>query len=152
MTPSVEPPPSPWHLTLDGAEPGEDVVGVGADLSPGTLLAAYRTGIFPMGLGEGGRGPLGWWSPDPRGVLELGDLRVSRSLRRSCRRLEVRVDTAFDEVVAGCADPSRSGRWITPAVARAYSELHGLGWAHSVEVFSRDGVLAGGAMGFYGLG
>lgn len=146
MTPSVEPPPSPWHLTLDGAEPGEDVVGVGADLSPGTLLAAYRTGLFPMGLGEGGRGPLGWWSPDPRGVLELGDLRVSRSLRRSCRRLEVRVDTAFDEVVAGCADPSRSGRWITPAVARAYSELHGLGWAHSVEAWD-GGDLVGGLYG-----
>ena len=69
-----------------------------------------------------------------------------RSLRRSCRRLEVRVDTAFDEVVAGCADPSRSGRWITPAVARAYSELHGLGWAHSVEAWD-GGDLVGGLYG-----
>lgn len=143
MTPPVEPPPSPWRLTLEGAEPGEDVVGVGADLGPGTLLAAYRAGMFPMGLGEGGRGPLGWWSPDPRGVLEVTDLRVTRSLRRSCRRLQVRVDTAFDEVVAGCADPSRSGRWITPAVARAYAELHRLGWAHSVEAWDGDQLVGG---------
>jgi leucyl/phenylalanyl-tRNA--protein transferase len=64
---------------------------MGADLEPGTLLAGYRAGVFPMGLGRHGRGPLGWWSPDPRGVLPLGALRVPRSLRRSCRRFEIRV-------------------------------------------------------------
>ena len=88
-----------------------------------------------MGLGGRGEPPLGWWSPDPRGVLPLDGLRVSRSLRRSARRLRTTVDTAFDAVVAGCADPSRSGRWITDEVAGAYSRLHHLGWAHSVEVW-----------------
>ena len=122
------------------------MAGAGADLSPGTLLAAYRTGLFPMGLGDHGEEPIGWWSPDPRGVLPLDGLLVSRSLRRSRARFEVRVDTAFDAVVAGCADPSRSGRWITPAVAAAYGELHRLGWAHSVEAW-RDGELLGGLYG-----
>nr|WP_277628190.1 leucyl/phenylalanyl-tRNA--protein transferase [Arsenicicoccus dermatophilus] len=128
------------------AAPGEDLVGYGADLSPGTVLAAYRVGLFPMGLGEGGGPPLGWWSPDPRGVLELDALRVSRSLRRSCRTFEVRVDTAFEEVVAACGDPSREGAWITSDIRRGYAELHRLGWAHSVETW-RDGELVGGLYG-----
>jgi leucyl/phenylalanyl-tRNA---protein transferase len=119
---------------------------VGADLRPGTLLAAYRAGLFPMGLGRGGTRPLGWWSPDPRGVLPLDALHVSRSLRRSSTRFELTVDRAFDEVVAGCGDPRRSGRWITPEIVAAYGELHRLGWAHSVECW-RDGVLAGGLYG-----
>lgn len=141
-----EPEPTRWALDADAAAPGEDLAGIGADLEPGTLLAAYRAGLFPMGLGEGGSGPLGWWSPDPRGVLELDDLRVFRSLRRATRRLEVRVDTAFDEVVAACADPAREGAWITRAVADAYGRLHRLGWAHSVETW-QDGVLVGGLYG-----
>ena len=142
----VEPPASPWRVTLDQVTPGEDLVGVGADLEPGTLLAAYRAGLFPMGVGADGGPPLGWWSPDPRGVLLPGRLRVSRSLRRTRRTFETRVDTAFEQVVDACADPSRDGRWITPAVARAYAELHRLGWAHSVEVYE-DGELVGGVSG-----
>jgi leucyl/phenylalanyl-tRNA--protein transferase len=142
----VEPAPSRWALEVEGAQPGEDLVGVGADLEPGTLLMAYRRGLFPMGLGRRGARPIGWWSPDPRGILPLERLHVSRSLRRSIRRFEVRVDTAFDRVVAGCADPGREGRWITPSVARAYRELHRLGWAHSVETWA-DGELAGGLYG-----
>lgn len=142
----LEPPPTPWDLSAEDATPGEDLVGVGADLAPGTILAAYRHGLFPMGLGQHGGPPIGWWSPDPRGVLLPGDLHVSRSLRRSLRRFEVRVDTAFEEVVAGCADPSREGRWITPAVAAAYTRLHRLGWAHSVETW-QDGALVGGLYG-----
>jgi leucyl/phenylalanyl-tRNA--protein transferase len=130
------------HVT----EPGEDLVGVGADLQPGTLLAAYRLGLFPMGVGKDGRAPVGWWSPDPRGVLPLDGLRVSRSLRRSCARFQVRVDTAFGAVVEACADPGREGRWITPAVSAAYLQLHELGWAHSVESW-RDGELVGGLYG-----
>lgn len=121
-------------------------MGVGADLQPGTILAAYRAGLFPMGVGPSGGDPMGWWSPDPRGVLLPGGLRVSRSLRRSCRRFEVRVDTAFAEVVAGCADPARDGRWITPAIAEAYTRLYHLGWAHSVETW-RDDELVGGLYG-----
>jgi leucyl/phenylalanyl-tRNA--protein transferase len=122
-------------------------VGVGADLEPGTLLAAYRNGIFPMPVSvEADEELLVWWSPDPRGVLPLDGLRVSRSLRRSCARFEVRVDTAFEAVVDGCADPGRAGRWITPAIRDAYVQLHRLGWAHSVETWDEDG-LAGGLYG-----
>ncbi|GAA1142937.1 leucyl/phenylalanyl-tRNA--protein transferase [Ornithinicoccus hortensis] len=142
----TEPPPTEWALSLAQVVPGEDLAGVGADLEPGTVLAAYRIGLFPMGLGEGGTDPIGWWSPDPRGVLLPGDLHVSRSLRRSLPRFEVRVDTAFEEVVRRCADPSRDGRWITPAIATAYGRLHRLGWAHSVETW-QAGCLVGGLYG-----
>lgn len=142
----VEPPPSLWKLDAHVTEPGEDLVGVGADLQPGTLLAAYRVGLFPMGVGKNGRPPVGWWSPDPRGVLPLDALKVSRSLRRSLARFDVRVDTAFADVVAACADPDREGRWITPAVRAAYLRLHELGWAHSVESW-RQGELVGGLYG-----
>jgi leucyl/phenylalanyl-tRNA--protein transferase len=123
------------------------VVGVGADLEPGTLLQAYRNGIFPMPVGEGGQELLAWWSPDPRAVLPLDGLRVSRSLRRSRSRYEVRFDTAFDAVVAACADPGRPGRWITPAIAAAYGRLHRMGWAHSAEAWTPDGRLVGGLYG-----
>jgi leucyl/phenylalanyl-tRNA--protein transferase len=121
------------------------VVGIGADLEPGTLLAAYRGGMFPMPI-EMGR-QLAWWSPDPRGVIPVDGLVVSRSLRRACRRFEVRIDTCFDAVVAACADPARDGRWITRDVMDAYVRLHELGWAHSIEVFTDDGRLAGGLYG-----
>ena len=144
--PPVEPPPSAYRFDPLLAPQGEDLVAVGGDLQPGTVLAAYRAGLFPMGVGRHGGEPLGWWSPDPRGVLPLDGLRVSRSLRRAARRFEVRVDTAFDAVVAACADPGRDGRWITPEVAQAYGRLHRLGWAHSVECW-RDGSLVGGLYG-----
>lgn len=120
----------------------EDFVGVGGDLSPETLLRAYRVGLFPMPVD----GHLGWWSPDPRGVLPLDGLRVSKSLRKSCRRYEVTVDRAFAAVVDGCADPSRDGGWISRDVAAAYTELHRLRHAHSVETWL-DGQLVGGLYG-----
>jgi leucyl/phenylalanyl-tRNA--protein transferase len=142
----TEPPSSRWHIDLDQARPKDDLVGVGADLEPGTVLMAYRAGLFPMGVGENGGPPTGWWSPDPRGVLLPGMVRVSRSLRKSLRHFEVRVDTAFSEVIAACADPSREGRWITPGITAAYTRLHALGWAHSVEAW-RDGELQGGLYG-----
>jgi leucyl/phenylalanyl-tRNA--protein transferase len=142
----VEPPPSAYRFDPLAAPEGEDLVAVGGDLQPGTLLAAYRAGLFPMGVGPHGTEPMGWWSPDPRGVLPLDALRVSRSLRRAVPRFELRVDSAFDDVVAACADPGREGRWITPAVAEAYGRLHRLGWAHSVECW-RAGRLVGGLYG-----
>jgi leucyl/phenylalanyl-tRNA---protein transferase len=144
--PPVEPPASAYRFDPLAAPAGEDLVAVGGDLQPGTLLAAYRAGLFPMGVGARGRPPMGWWSPDPRGVLPLAGLRVSRSLRRSVRRFEVRVDTAFDDVVAGCAHPGRAGRWINGDIAQAYGRLHRLGWAHSVECWREDR-LAGGLYG-----
>ena len=142
----IEPPSSPWQLDLNQATPLEDLVGVGADLEPGTVLMAYRAGLFPMGVGEAGSPPMGWWSPDPRGVLLPGHLRISRSMRRSMRHFEIRVDTAFSEVIERCADPSRDGCWITPEITTAYTRLHELGWAHSVEAW-RDGELLGGLYG-----
>lgn len=142
----IEPAPSRWQLDLEHASPEDDLVGVGADLEAGTLLMAYRAGLFPMGVGENGSPPTGWWSPDPRGVLLPGHVRISRSLRKSLRHFEIRVDTAFSEVVTACADPSRDGRWITPGIAAAYTRLHELGWAHSVETW-RDGELVGGLYG-----
>ncbi len=148
----VEPPPTPWEFP-DPAEAGEDLVAVGADLAPGTVLAAYRAGLFPMPLAGATSDVLAWWSPDPRGILPIGGLRVSRSLRRSCRRFELRLNTAFEEVVAACASPSRPGGWITPAMRDAYVELHQMGWAHSVEAWSlgagpdQSSFLAGGLYG-----
>ncbi len=143
-----EPAPSGYRFleAVAAAAAGEDLVAVGADLAPGTLLAAYRAGLFPMGLGEHGGAPIGWWSPDPRGVLPLPGLHVSRSLRAACRRFEVTVDQDFDGVVRGCADPSRSGAWITDEVAQAYRRLFDLGWAHSIEC-RRGGRLVGGVYG-----
>ncbi len=120
------------------------VVGLGADLEPGTLLAAYRQGLFPMHVQRGRM--LAWWSPDPRGVLPLDGLKVSRSLRQSCRQYDVRVDTAFDQVLDACGDPRRPGAWIDRDVEEAYRGLHRLGWAHSVEAWDEDG-LAGGLYG-----
>ena len=108
------------------------MVAVGADLAPGTLLQAYRSGMFPM-PGPDRRDPMHWWSPARRGVLPLDGMRVSRSLRQSCKHFEIRVDSAFDEVVAGCADPERPDGWIDDRINAAYTRLHRLGWAHSVE-------------------
>jgi leucyl/phenylalanyl-tRNA--protein transferase len=122
-----------------------DLVGLGADLEPGTLLAAYRRGLFPM-PGDGAGEPLLWFSPVRRGVLPLDGLKVAKSLRRSLRKFEIRVDTAFDEVVAACGDPSRPHGWIDDDIRTAYADLHRLGWAHSVETW-REGRLAGGLYG-----
>ena len=124
----------------------DDLVGLGLDLEPPTLVAAYRAGLFPMRL-DGRTGPLGWWSPDPRGVLPLDGLRVSGSLRASCRRFRVRVDQAFDDVVHGCADRRRPHGWIGPDLEAAYRRLHRLGVAHSVETWGPDGRLVGGLYG-----
>lgn len=144
----VEPPPTSWQFPCSAsaqaaAAGGTEVVGLGADLEPGTLLAAYRCGVFPMPVGS----RLAWWAPDPRGVIPLDGLIVSRSLRRACRRYELRTDTSFEEVVDRCADPARHGSWITRRVKDAYVRLHELGWAHSVEAWSEDGELAGGLYG-----
>jgi leucyl/phenylalanyl-tRNA--protein transferase len=142
----VEPSPSVWSFGDPSAyERDDDLVAVGADLEPGTLLAAYRRGLFPMPSGTPGD-PTYWFCPVRRGVLPLEALVVSRSLRRSRRDFEIRVDTAFVEVLNGCADPRRASGWIDTDIREAYVRLHELGWAHSVEAW-RDGRLAGGLYG-----
>ena len=142
----VEPPPSAWSFgdpaTFDALD---DLVGIGADLEPGTLLEAYRRGLFPMPSGSPGD-PMYWFCPVRRGVIPLEGLVISRSLRRSRRDFEIRVDTAFEEVVDACADPRRPSGWIDTDIRAAYVRLHELGWAHSVEAW-HDGALAGGLYG-----
>ncbi|GAC1318449.1 MAG: leucyl/phenylalanyl-tRNA--protein transferase [Acidimicrobiales bacterium] len=137
----LEPPPSEWQMPDPRLADG-DLVAVGADLRPGTILAAYRSGLFPMPV----EGQLAWWSPDPRAILEPATLRVTKSLRRSGARFEIRVDTAFEDVIGACADPRRPGGWISGAIRAAYVELHRLGWAHSVEAWAGT-TLAGGLYG-----
>ena len=137
---------SRWRFPLPSELPDGDLVTVGGDLEPSTVIHAYRRGIFPMEATEL-PGVLAWWSPDPRGILPLDRLRVSRSLRQSAKRYEIRVDTCFGRVVRGCADSSRADGWISEDIIAAYTRLHELGWAHSIEAFDRDGQLAGGLYG-----
>ncbi len=145
MTPlPVEPAPSRFELPDPRWAGVDDVIAIGGDLAPGTVLSAYRKGLFPMHLPDG---PLAWWSPWRRGVLPLDGLKVSRSLRRSVGRYRCTVDRAFAAVVDGCADPSRPHGWITSEIAAAYTELHRLGWAHSVEVWDGPDRLVGGLYG-----
>lgn len=145
----TEPEPSRW-VFADLSDPHgddllDDLVAMGADVEPGTLLAAYRHGVFPM-PGERPRDPMLWFSPAERGIIPLDGLVVSRSLRRAARDFEIRIDTAFTEVVEACADPRRPHGWIDRRIKKAYGALHRLGWAHSVEAW-RDDRLAGGLYG-----
>lgn len=155
----LEPAATTWSLPdlyrLGDALKGQDLLTVGADLEPGTVLAAYRSGLFPMHVAQpelqesqtqraaAGDRQLGWWSPDPRGVLPLDCLYVSRSLRQSARRFRFTVDQAFSDVVAGCGARSRPDGWINAEIAGAYQRLFDLGWAHSVEVWQADRLVGG---------
>jgi len=126
----------------------DDIVGVGGDLEPATLLDAYRRGIFPWPV-EGL--PLLWFCPRERAVLAFADLHVGRSLERARRRTPLRftIDAAFDAVIRGCAStprPDQDGTWITPDILTAYERLHRAGIAHSVEAW-RDDTLVAGAYG-----
>jgi leucyl/phenylalanyl-tRNA--protein transferase len=142
----VEPPPSAWEFPgPERFHPDDDLVATGADLEPGTVLQAYRRGLFPLPIG-GRAAPMAWFSPVRRGVMAPGDLRVSRSLRRSARAFEIRVDTACAAVIDACADPRRPAGWIDEDIRTAYLRLHRLGWVHSVETW-RDGRLVGGLYG-----
>lgn len=125
----------------------EGLLAVGGDLSPRRLLAAYRAGIFPW-YNEGE--PILWWSPDPRFVLFPPEICVSRSMRQFLKKGSIRItmDRAFKEVIAACQRP-RAGQeetWITPEMKEAYTRLHELGYAHSVEAWE-GGALAGGLYG-----
>lgn len=127
----------------------DGLLAVGGDLGPVRLLNAYANGIFPW-YSEGQ--PLLWWSPDPRTVFATDSVHLPSRFRRVLRRLDwtVVADRAFDEVVLACATAPRagqSGTWITPAMRAAYSTLHTLGYAHSIEVRDGEGRLAGGLYG-----
>ena len=120
------------------------LLAAGADLSPARLIDAYARGIFPWFNDDD---PVLWWSPDPRMVLNVNDVRVSRSLRRVIRssRFRVTADTSFAAVVAGCAEPrpDQNGTWITDDMASAYARLFDLGYAHSIETWSGDALVGG---------
>jgi len=131
---------------VENADPG-GLLAAGGDLSSERLLAAYRRGIFPWySDGE----PILWWSPDPRFVLFLDELRISRSMRQFLKKGLVRItfDQAFQAVISACRSPrpGQKGTWITPEMQEAYCALHELGYAHSVEVW-QDDILAGGLYG-----
>lgn len=125
----------------------DGLLAAGGDLSPERLLAAYRRGIFPW---FDDNQPILWWSPDPRFVLVPGNAKVSRSLGKRIRqgRFDVRIDTAFADVMRACAEPrvGQDGTWITRSMYNAYTRLHTLGVAHSVESYA-DGELVGGLYG-----
>lgn len=120
------------------------LVAVGGDLSPRRLLSAYCAGVFPW-YEEGG--PICWWSPDPRAIIELDGLHVSRRLARTLRsgKFTGTVNQAFGQVIRGCAERDE-GTWITSDMIEAYERLHRLGYAHSVEAWC-EGKLAGGLYG-----
>lgn len=142
----TEPAPTRWELPDPRSAGSDDVVAVGADLSPGTVLSAYRHGMFPMHMSDG---RLAWWSPVERGIVPLNALKVSRSLKKSARRYRVTIDQEPAQVVEGCADPSRPHGWINDEIKSAYLKLFDLGWMHTVEAWDSEGHLAGG---LYGIG
>jgi leucyl/phenylalanyl-tRNA---protein transferase len=125
--------------------PGDAPLAVGEDFSPDVLLDAYGHGIFPW---PDGAGEVYWWSPDPRAVIPVGTVRRPRSLRQRIRNggFTITRDTAFDAVINACAVRPGEGTWITPSMRRAYTRLHRMGHAHSVEVW-QDGRLVGGLYG-----
>ena len=140
----MEPPPTRWEFPGPDSYGPDDLVAVGADLQPGTLLAAYRQGLFPMHTEDG---VLGWWSPVERGVIPIEGLIVSKSLRRSRRRYRVTFDHDLSGVIQGCADPQRPKAWIDPEIVAAYLLLGEMSWVHSVETWDENGALVGGLYG-----
>lgn len=140
--------PHPLFPPLDTAltEPN-GLLAAGGDLSPQRLIEAYRSGIFPW-FNEGE--PILWWSPDPRMVLLPGEFKISRSLGKILKKgnYEIHIDSAFSQVMQACAAPrkGRAGTWIHPQMISAYTTLHQMGLAHSVETWV-DGELAGGLYG-----
>jgi leucyl/phenylalanyl-tRNA--protein transferase len=121
------------------------LVAVGGDLKPARLLQGYRSGIFPW-YGPGS--PIMWWSPDPRAIFELDGFHISRRLARTIHseKFTLTIDRDFSGVIRGCAHRPGEGTWITRAMMAAYTELHRLGHAHSIEVW-HEGQLAGGVYG-----
>ncbi len=143
-----------WSFPPVDGLPDDDLVAFGADLSPETLLAAYSAGFFPMpltlplseALRTRRRTALGWFHPLERGVLIPDRIHISRSLRRSMRGFTTTVDRAFDQVINACGDPARPHGWIDRDIVNAYTRLHRMGIAHSIEVWDDEG-LAGGLYG-----
>ncbi|HYY78298.1 MAG TPA: leucyl/phenylalanyl-tRNA--protein transferase [Actinomycetes bacterium] len=131
-----------WRFPDPSTAGPDGLVGIGGDLDPATLVAAYRQGIFPW---PAPGSPLPWFSPDPRGVLAPDQVVVSRSLRARLRRSgwETTVDRAFGAVIAACAERPEEPTWITPPIRTGFRRLHELGHAHSLEVWDGDELVGG---------
>ena len=140
-------PDSPFPPLNSALTRPNGLLAVGGNLSPSRLIEAYRCGIFPW-FNEGE--PVLWWSPDPRMVLFPDELKISRSLSKVLKKgnYEVRADSAFEQVMEGCAAPrdKHTGTWIHPEMISAYGKLHEMGLAHSIETWM-GGQLAGGLYG-----
>lgn len=120
----------------------------GSNWNPETLLAAYSVGLFPMPYEiDGQESAIGWWSPHSRAIFHPGEIHPSRSLKAARKKFKVTVDRDFEAVIRACGNPDRESGWINEAVISAFMALHQLGMAHSVEVWDRDGNLAGGLYG-----
>jgi len=133
----------------DPSEAEDGIIAIGGDLSPQRLVAAYQSGIFPWYNDD--EPPL-WWSPDPRSVLFPDELKVSRSMQQLLKKKAFRVslDMAFQEVIRACANvryKDRNDTWINSDIEKAYTTLHEMGIAHSVEVWDEQGTLCGGLYG-----
>ncbi len=132
--------PDPNSANEDG------IVAWGGDLNPSRLIRAYQNGIFPW---YGKDDPIIWWSTDPRLIMELDDFKLSRSLKKSMKKFEYKFDVNFTEVIKQCSTVKRdnqNGTWIQDDIIEAYTLLHGMGMAHSVESY-KDGELVGGLYG-----
>ncbi|MDR2635900.1 MAG: leucyl/phenylalanyl-tRNA--protein transferase [Campylobacteraceae bacterium] len=119
------------------------LLAVDGDLNPERLILAYRSGIFPWPYEE----KLLWFSPDPRAVLCPKSFHLARSLKRSLKRYEIKIDVNFPKVIAMCAENRKKGTWINEGVIKAYCRLHELGFAHSVESYDENAELVGGLYG-----
>lgn len=156
-SPPIEPPPPRVAFPDPSRKSAPEVLAIGCDFSPSTLLLAYRSGIFPWPhgdeVGKDGAPLVLWFSPDPRAIFPLdAPPHWSRSLRRTLRvhPYEVTIDQAFEEVVRACGETRANNTWIIPELVAGYAALHRLGWAHSVEVWETDGdgrTLVGGIYG-----
>lgn len=120
----------------------------GSNWDPETLVTAYRSGLFPMPYEiDGQESAIGWWSPQSRAIFHPSDVHVSKSMRLAVKKFKVTVNLDFTAVIRGCANPQRTSGWINEDVISAFTKLHQLGLAHSVEVWDLDGNLAGGLYG-----
>lgn len=143
--PPQQPGSSPFIFPDPRLAESEGLVAWGGDFAPETIIEAYRRGIFPWPHAQEERL---WFSPDPRAIIPIDGLHISRRLARTIRqgRFRVTLDAAFARVLDGCADRAEE-TWITPTYRRGYLRLHELGWAHSFETWTADGELAGGLYG-----
>ena len=138
---------SVWDFPTLEQMPQDDLVILGADLKPETVIDSYRHGIFPMHIEVANKREIGWWSPQQRGILPLNKINISKSLQKSMKKFHVSFDQAFDQVIDGCGDDKRPQGWINKEIKIAYKKLFELGYVHSVEVWNKNDELVGGLYG-----